>query len=91
MFGKNLLDSYLSNLNATILNCNIIDAQTKKPFFGVPYDIKYYEDGPTIGIIGATTHYIPNWEAPEHIKNLSFNDASSAIIKTARLIRDKVD
>ncbi len=90
-FGLELLASYLDNLDAKILNCNIIETHTNKPLYGMPYEIKQFESGPKIGIIGATTHYIPNWENPNHIKNISFIDAKEALQKTVKLIKNKVD
>jgi 2',3'-cyclic-nucleotide 2'-phosphodiesterase (5'-nucleotidase family) len=31
--------------------------------------------GVKVAVLGVTTHYIPNWEDPKHIKEISFHDA----------------
>lgn len=87
-YGRNYLDSYLKNVDATILNCNIL--KDGKPFYGIPYDFREV-NGVTIGVIGVTTHYIPNWEHPSTIEDLTFVDAFEALKKTVDGIRDKVD
>ena len=38
--------------------------------------VSYFKRGDiTIGVIGLTTQFIPNWEQPAHIKGLTFNSA----------------
>src|SRR5699024_8963566 len=32
-------------------------------------------------IVGVTTHYIPNWESPEHIRGIQFADALATLQK----------
>ncbi len=85
-YGIEYLESYVNNLDAEILNSNIINTKSSKPVYGNPYKIINIEDGPKIAIIGVTTHYIPNWEQPSHIKNLTFLDA----FETAKKEVDKV-
>lgn len=89
-YGTDYLDSYVSNLDATILNCNLIDKISQIPYYGVPYDIKII-DGIRVGIIGATTHYIPNWEQPSHIDHLDIKDAYHSVKQTVKQIRNDVD
>jgi len=89
-YGKDYLLNYLSNLDATILNSNILDKNTNNPFIGVTHDITEI-DNYTIGIIGVTTHYIPNWEQPSHIKDLLILDAFETTKKQVALLREKVD
>lgn len=57
------------------LAANIYDKGTMKPLFGPPYFIKVLPDGVKAAVLGVTTHYIPNWENPHHIVDLSFEDA----------------
>jgi 2',3'-cyclic-nucleotide 2'-phosphodiesterase / 3'-nucleotidase len=57
------------------LSANIIDKSTGSPYFGKPYIIKEFSNGLKAAVLGVTTHYIPNWENPEHIKGLEFIDA----------------
>lgn len=42
---------------------------------GKPYIVKMLDSGVKVAILGITTHYIPNWERPEHIEGLQFKDA----------------
>src|SRR5690625_3107158 len=46
-----------------------------EPYFGKPYIMKELPNGLHVAIVGVTTHYIPNWESPEHIKGIHFADA----------------
>lgn len=74
-YGINYLESYLNNINAEVLNSNILDSESMKPLYGSPSKIINVENGPKIAIIGVTTHYIPNWEQPLNIMNITFADA----------------
>lgn len=49
------------------------------PAFGPPYLIKTLSSGVKIALLGATTHYIPNWEHPKNIEGLQFLDALETI------------
>lgn len=89
-YGKEYLNNYITNLDSTILNCNLLNMKSKSPFTGISYDIKKI-DGVKIGIIGVTTHYITNWENSENIKGIEILDAFTQTKKTVELIRDKVD
>jgi 2',3'-cyclic-nucleotide 2'-phosphodiesterase/3'-nucleotidase len=87
-YGLDYLDSYLGHVNAKILNANILTSN--KPLYGNKYDIVKI-DGFTIGIIGVTTHYIPNWEQPSNIKDITFLDAFSETKKLAQELKPQVD
>ncbi|WP_163580375.1 bifunctional metallophosphatase/5'-nucleotidase [Gracilibacillus saliphilus] len=69
------------------LSANIVDNSTNQPFLGKPYIIKETA-GIRIAILGLTTHYIPNWEDPNHIKNLTFDDAVKTAKKWVAKIRE---
>ena len=90
-YGVKYLNHYLDNLDATILNSNILDKNTNKPFKGVSHIIKEYTNGFRLGIIGVTTQYIPNWEQPSHIESLTFLDAFETTKKLVNQIRNDVD
>jgi 2',3'-cyclic-nucleotide 2'-phosphodiesterase/3'-nucleotidase len=90
-YGPGVLNSFLSNLNATVINSNILNKGTNKPFFGVSHDIKEYNNGLKIGIIGVTTHYIPNWEQPANIKDLLIKDAFETTKSLAKKLKKSVD
>lgn len=79
-YGMDVLNEMHEEANFPFLSCNIVDKQTKQPYFGKPYVIKMVDDI-KICIIGATTHFIPNWEDPEHIKDLAFINAKKALEK----------
>ncbi|AIO18893.1 2',3'-cyclic-nucleotide 2'-phosphodiesterase/3'-nucleotidase precursor [Candidatus Izimaplasma bacterium HR1] len=89
-YGKEYLLGYLNHLDAKILNCNLLDIKTKNPFKGITEDIMII-DGVKIGLIGVTTHYIPNWEQPSNIENIDILDAFESTKKQVNSLRDKVD
>ncbi|WP_205207684.1 bifunctional UDP-sugar hydrolase/5'-nucleotidase [Bacillus sp. P14.5] len=60
------------------LSANILDNSSGLPYFGTPYIIKEFNNGLRAAVLGVTTHYIPNWENPEHIHGLVFDDAFEA-------------
>ena len=43
--------------------------------------------GVRMAILGVTTHFIPNWEEPEHIQGLLFEDALETVQKWVDHIR----
>ncbi len=87
-YGIDYLENYLNYLNAKIVNCNIINETTSTPSYGKEYDIINYKNGPRIAVIGATTHYIPNWEQPSNIKGIIFKDAFSTIKQTVNFVKE---
>ncbi len=87
-YGLDYMDSYLSNVNATILNSNII--KDNKPFYGKPYDIITI-DGVKIAFIGVTTQYIPYWEQPSTIQGIDFLDAFETLSHYVLEVRNQVD
>ncbi|KAA8783138.1 bifunctional metallophosphatase/5'-nucleotidase [Paenibacillus amylolyticus] len=57
------------------------------PAFGEPYLVKTLSSGVKIALLGATTHYIPNWEHPKNIEGLHFLDALDTIRTWVKYIR----
>ena len=92
-YGLELLDQAVKESTQPWLAANIMDVETGDPYFGKPYLVKSFQDGPRVGILGLTTHYIPNWEKPEHIQGLQFEDAVLAAKKWVPILREeeKVD
>lgn len=88
-YGVDNLVNYFKNSKATVLNATILN-EHKEPLVGKPYDIKVI-NGLKIGVIGVTTQYIPNWEQPDIIKNLTFLDAFETTKKYVEEIRNQVD
>lgn len=58
--------------------------------FTTPYVIKEI-DGIRIGIVGITTHFVPIWEDPKHIKGIEFRDALQQAEKWLTQLRDHED
>ncbi len=90
-YGMDYLCHFLHNLKPMILNSNLLDIKTNQPFIGKPYHIMEIPNWPKVAIIGATTHYIPNWEQPAHIENLDIKDAFETTKKYVDEIKDVVD
>jgi 2',3'-cyclic-nucleotide 2'-phosphodiesterase/3'-nucleotidase len=89
-FGLDYLTYYVDHNQAPILNDNILDQETGVPAFGQEYKI-IEKQGLKIGLIGATTPYVPHWEPAEHVQGLKFVSAFTEIQKYARLLRPQVD
>jgi len=87
-YGNENLNNFANYLDAKILNSNLLNIKTNKPIFGKEYEIINYKNGPKIAIIGATTHYIPNWEQPSHIEHIKFIDAFEAIKKNVSIVKE---
>ncbi len=88
-FGEKILWKYVKDLKAKIVSCNIYNKDGTHAF--APYEIKVLPNGIKIGIIGAVTQAIPNWEKPEHIKHFRFEDAFVAIERQVNILRPLVD
>ncbi|MCF7924577.1 MAG: bifunctional metallophosphatase/5'-nucleotidase [Candidatus Izimaplasma sp.] len=79
-YGKKYLKNFTVNLNAKTLCANITE-KNNKLFFDKPYDIYTTTEGIKIAIIGLTTEYIPNWELPSHINELTFHSVINTLKK----------
>ena len=100
-YGQDLLrkaveDSHFPWLSANIVNEENPDEKARHtepsgpsiPAFGPPYLIKTLSSGVKIALLGATTHYIPNWEHPKNIEGLQFLDALETIRAWVGYIRE---
>ncbi|MCZ1263212.1 bifunctional metallophosphatase/5'-nucleotidase [Paenibacillus tundrae] len=100
-YGQDLLrkavqDSHFPWLSANIVNEGKPDEEVLHtaptgaaiPTFGPPYLIKTLSSGVKIALLGATTHYIPNWEHPKNIEGLQFLDAMETIRAWVGYIRE---
>ncbi|MBC6971591.1 5'-nucleotidase C-terminal domain-containing protein [Bacillus sp. Xin] len=88
-YGMDVLNKAVLNANMPYLSANILNKHTKYPYFGKPYIIKHIHPNIKIAILGVTTHYIPNWEQPHHIKDLLFEDALETTKKWVSYIREQ--
>ncbi len=83
-YGLGVLKNAVDTSKFPWLSANILDRHSATPFLGKPYMIKKF--GPIkVAVLGVTTHYIPNWENPDHIESLSFEDA---LVSTKKWVSD---
>ncbi|WP_433745627.1 bifunctional metallophosphatase/5'-nucleotidase [Falsibacillus pallidus] len=92
-YGLELLHQSINESSFPWLSANLLNKETGEPFFGKPYLIKEFPEGPRIGVLGLTTHYIPNWEKEEHIEGIEFQDCLEAAKKWVPYLKneEKVD
>ncbi len=90
-YGLSLLYKSVDESAFPWLSANIIEEEKNQPAFGPPYIIKEFDNGLRIAVLGLTTHYIPNWENPNHIRGLKFEDAFVAAKKWVKFIRENED
>lgn len=88
-YGMPLLNKAVTEANMSYLAANILHKETMTPYFGTPYLIKHIEPNIKIALLGMTTHYIPNWEEPNHIQDVTFEDALAATKKWVTYIQQE--
>ncbi|MBB6729966.1 bifunctional metallophosphatase/5'-nucleotidase [Cohnella zeiphila] len=88
-YGLDFLGAAVRESAFPWMSANIVDAETGEPFFGPPYLVKEFEGGLRVGVLGLTTHYIPNWEHPGNLKGLVFQDAAEAAKRWVPVLRDR--
>ncbi len=66
---------------------NITKKTTGESFTSKPYIIKTFDNGLKVGILGLTTKYIPNWENPETIEDLNFEDVVESANKWLEIMK----
>ncbi|WP_445488658.1 bifunctional metallophosphatase/5'-nucleotidase [Niallia sp. 03133] len=87
-YGLNVLKNAVFESKFPWLCANIVDSRTDEPFLGKPYIIKKI-GAFKLAIVGITTHYIPNWENPNHIEGLRFKDALSSAKEWVAKIKEE--
>ena len=85
-YGQEQLDKFIANNQAKLLTSNV--KRNDQPV-GSTQIIEV--EGKTIALIGVLTHYIPNWEQPDHILNYSFQDAYRTLEAEVQKHKDNVD
>jgi 2',3'-cyclic-nucleotide 2'-phosphodiesterase/3'-nucleotidase len=88
-YGLPLLQKALKESAFPWLSANTVDADSGEPFFGKPYLLRTFENGPTVAVLGLTTDFIPNWENPEHIVGLKFEPVLEAARKWVAFLRNE--
>ncbi len=91
-YGRDVLRRVMAESAFPWLSAGIINLNTGSPAFGTPYIVK--KIGPSadpikVAILGVTTHYIPNWENPQHLKGLGFQDALKTTREWVARIRER--
>ncbi|MBU3182230.1 bifunctional metallophosphatase/5'-nucleotidase [Clostridium psychrophilum] len=86
-YGRDYLENAIKASNFPWLCANITKKATGESFTNKPYIIKVLDNGLKVGILGLTTKYIPNWENPETIKDLDFNDVVESANKWLNIMR----
>lgn len=88
-YGMDILKASIKQSNFPWLSANIIDKNSLEPVFGKPYIIKNFKEGLKVGILGLTTKYIPNWENPDIIEGLDFEDVVKTAQKWVNILKEK--
>ena len=92
-YGQELLRGAVEGSSFPWLSANIAELPLATegagiPAFGEPYLIKTLSTGVKVALLGATTHYIPNWEHPKNIEGLHFMNAMDTIRTWVKYIRE---
>lgn len=86
-YGRDYLDNAIKTSNFPWLCANITKKTTGESFTKRPYIVKIFDNGLRVGILGLTTRYIPNWENPETIVDLNFEDAVESANKWLEIMK----
>jgi 2',3'-cyclic-nucleotide 2'-phosphodiesterase (5'-nucleotidase family) len=84
-FGQAALKEAMAAAHFPTLAANITEQH--QPLGHKPYTIHTLESGIRIAILGVTTHFVPHWEAPQHIDGLTFHDAFTTTKNWVKIIR----
>lgn len=88
-YGLSYLKKALASYQHPMLCANILN-KDGEPFFGKAYEI-FEKDGVKIALLGLTTPYIPHWEKPETIKDMTFVSIVETAKKYVPLLRQQAD
>ena len=85
-YGEEQLLKFVNNNDATLLTSNVY--HNGQPL-GSTQIIE--REGKKIALIGVLTHYIPNWEQPNHIEHFEFKDAYQSLKEQVSAVKGRVD
>lgn len=85
-YGKDQLFKYINDNHAPLLTSNV--SYQDQPL-GQTQILEF--EGKKIALIGVLTHYVPNWEQPDHIIDFTFNDAYQTLADEVEKVKDHVD
>jgi 2',3'-cyclic-nucleotide 2'-phosphodiesterase/3'-nucleotidase len=85
-YGPAILNQFLHDLKAPCLTSNILQ-------HGIPFGQSHIIDllGHRIALIGSCTDYIPHWEKPSNIEDMTFLDPIEVITAEVHHLRDQVE
>ncbi|QXE01256.1 bifunctional UDP-sugar hydrolase/5'-nucleotidase [Terribacillus sp. DMT04] len=87
-YGMPYLQAAIQSAAFPYLCSNILDKTKKEPVFGKPYKI-LMANGVKLAILGVTTHFIPNWEDPNHIEGLAFEHVLESTRRWVKKVREE--
>lgn len=85
-YGKQIFHKYLEEVEAPLLTSNVLENSNPLGSTRI-VDI----NGKKLAFIGVVTHYIPNWERPDHIDSMQFLDAFESLKSEVERVRSSVD
>ncbi|MBQ9059010.1 MAG: bifunctional metallophosphatase/5'-nucleotidase [Atopobiaceae bacterium] len=94
-YGTEAFERHLSSCKALPLCCNLTRVSSELTAHPsemtdrvelLDYAIQSYGEH-YVACIGATTHFVPRWEPPEHLAGLEFADAFEAVRSTVEHVR----
>lgn len=88
-YGLDYLHEAIDSYHHPILCANILTKEGKQAF-GAPYHI-FEKEGVKIAVLGLTTPYIPHWEQPATVKDLTFVSAVETAKKYVPELRQQAD
>lgn len=83
--GQDVLVDHVKHLNMPCITANV--SYQGIPF-SKPYRILDIADQ-KVALFGIMTHFVPNWESPENIRDLSFEDAFECTKRIVEEIKEK--
>jgi 2',3'-cyclic-nucleotide 2'-phosphodiesterase/3'-nucleotidase len=86
-YGRDYLDNAIKTSDFPWLCANITKKTTGESFTKRPYIVKTFDNGLKVGVLGLTTKYIPNWENPETINDLNFEDVVESANKWLEIMK----
>lgn len=86
-FGMEYFQKAAAQSEFPWLSANIIKQQDQLPAFSTPYIIKEV-NGIRIAVLGITTHFLSNWETPEHLEGIQIEKPVEAAKRWVEYIRN---
>lgn len=88
MYGYEFQKTYLKNLNAKCICCNITDTTGCQPIFSTV--IHTMKSGLRIGLVGMCTDWVKRWESSENMMNFQVEKVLDSLPKVVETLREQV-